>query len=308
MNIDDLRLFIDVARLGSFAEAARRRNADPSAVSRTIAALEDEVGVRLLQRTTRRVRPSESGEVFLARIAILVDELQAAGEDARGVAEGAAGTLRLTASSAFGPTCLAPVLAEFRERHPQVSLDLLLSDEQFDLVEQRLDMAIRLGPADDTRLTGVKLFDTQYRVCASPAYLARVKRLASPADLASHRCLLFPFADFRRRWTFERRGKSEVIGVDGDLVTSSALTLRICALAGMGPSLLPSWLVDGDIRAGALRNLFGDYRVTATTFDTAAWILYPSRHYVPAKVRAMTEFLRVKLSRFAPQRFTATGG
>lgn len=291
MNIDDLRLFVEVARRGGFAAVARARNADPAAVSRAISGLEARLGVRLFQRTTRRFALTEAGSLFLERIDILLDDFDGARDDARSVAEGPSGVLRLTASNAFGPMCIAPLLGEFCQRFPKVSIDLSLSDEPLDLVAERIDIAIRLGPLSGPGMVGIKLFDTCYRVCASPAYLA-ASPLPAPATLTTRRCLLFPFTDFRTHWTFVAPdGTSEIVAVDGDLVTSSALSLRAAAIAGMGPTLVPHWLVDADIACGDLIDVFPEFRVSATTFDTAAWLLYPSRNYLPAKVQAMSEFL-----------------
>ena len=297
MDIDDLRLFVDVARLEGFSAAARARNADPSAISRSIAALEDSIGVRLLHRTTRQVTLTEAGELFFARVAPLVDDFDATCDEARSIASGPTGTLRMTASNAFGPTCIAPLLPEFHALYPRLRLELVLSDDNLDLVADRIDLAVRLGLPTDTSLARVKLFDTHYRVCVAPSYLARAPALKSPADLAQHRALLFPFGDFRSRWTFQSAadGSAETVAVDGDLITASALTLKGCAIAALGPTLLPHWLVDEDIAAGRLINAFPGYRVSATSFETAAWILYPTRSYLPGKVKAMADFLRSRL-------------
>jgi DNA-binding transcriptional LysR family regulator len=297
MNIEDLRLFVDVARLGGFAAAARVRNLDPSAISRAIAAMEEAVCVRLFQRTTRRVSLTEAGEVFFTRIARLVDEFDATCDDARSISLGPAGTLRMTASNAFGSTCIAPLLPEFHAQHPNLRLELVLSDDNLDLVADRIDLAVRLGSTVDPSLTGAKLFDTHYRVCVSPTYLSRNPGLNVPADLARHRALLFPFGEFRSRWTFRSKGDEtiEVVPVDGDIITTSALTLKSCAVAALGPTLLPNWLVDDDIAAGTLIDAFPNHRVSASSFETAVWIVCPSRSYLPGKVKAMTEFLRSRL-------------
>jgi DNA-binding transcriptional LysR family regulator len=299
MEVEDLKLFVDVARAGAFAQVARARNIDPSVISRTIAALENEVGARLFQRTTRKVTLTEAGQLFLARIAPAVDELEGARDDVRAIASGPAGVLRMTASNAFGPTCLAPILPGFHALHPQITVDLLLSDERLDLVAERIDLAIRLGRADDPTMTGVKLFDTRYRVCVSPDYQRRCAPLRTPSDLSKHRCLLFPFSGFRSQWLFRRVGRrgSQAIAVAGDLVTASALTLRACAVAAMGPALLPDWLVDADISTRRLVSVFADYHVTATSYETGAWIVLPSRTHLPARVKVMTNFLRAKLGK-----------
>jgi DNA-binding transcriptional LysR family regulator len=185
------------------------------------------------------------------------------------------------------------LLPAFRAQFPRLKLELLLSDTNLDLVGERVDLAVRLGPNFDSSLVGVKLCDTRYRVCASRGYLKNCKPLRQPQDLAAHRCLLFALPEFRTRWLFrDKRGEVTQVAVDGDLVVSNALALRDCALAGMGPCLLANWLIDEDLAAGRLVDLFPAYRVTATDFETAAWLLYPSRTYLPNKVRATIDFLK----------------
>lgn len=291
-----MRLFVEVARRGNFAAVARDRDVDPSSVSRAVALLEDELGVRLFQRTTRRVALTEAGKLYLSRVTPLVDELDHARDEVRGVSAGPSGTLRLTASVAFGCTCLVPLLPEFRQRYPNVKLELLLTDTVLDLVAERVDLAIRLGRRFDADFVATKLSDTPYRVCASPAYLKDRKAPKVPAELQQHSCLLFALPDFRTRWLFrDRKGAVQEVPVRGDVTILNALALRACALAGMGPVLLGNWLVDEDIKRGRLVDLFPDYRVTATDFDTATWLLYPSRSHLPNKVCVMIDFLKQHL-------------
>ena len=293
MDIEIVRLFVEVARRGNFAAVARDRDADPSTVSRSVAQLEEELGVRLFQRSTRRVALTEAGEIYLARVAALVDELDRARDDARGVSSGPTGILRLTSSVAFGNQRLVPLLPEFRTRYPGVKLELLLTDSVLDLVADRVDLAVRLGRRVDSDFVATRLFDTQYRVCASPAYLQGHQQPVVPEDLRQHRCLLFALPDFRSRWLFrDRQGAVQEVPVEGDVTILSAQALHACALAGMGPVLLASWLIDEDIAQGRLVDLFPDYRVTATDFDTAVWLLYPSRAHLPNKVRVMIDFLK----------------
>lgn len=298
MDIESLRLFVEVARRGNFAATARDRNIDPSSVSRAISLLEDEIGVRLLQRSTRRVALTEAGKIFLGHMISLVSEFDQARDEARGVSTGPSGTLRLTASVAFGNTCLVPLLPEFRERYPEVKLEVVLSDSILDLVTERIDLAIRLVRHVDADFIAVKLFDTQYRVCASPAYLNAKNTPRVPEDLQQHKCLLFALPEFRSRWSFrDSQGTIREVPVHGDVTILNALALRACALAGMGPVLLANWLIDEDIEQGRLVNLFPEYRASVTDFDTAAWLLYPSRTYLPNKVRVMIDFLKQRLGK-----------
>jgi DNA-binding transcriptional LysR family regulator len=306
MDLATLRVFVEVARRGGFAPVARDFDLDPSAVSRTVAALEDELGLRLFQRTTRRVALTEAGERYFAHVLPILEALERARDEAHEVSDEATGTLRMTASVGFGQACLVPLLGAFRARHPKLTVELLLTDANLDLVRERIDLAIRLGPQVDADFVGQRLFETRYRVCASPDYVRRRGLPASPEALSGHDCLRFALPDFRTRWRFraEREGREQHGRADGDagdvlevpvhgsLMISSSLALRQCAIDGLGPALLADWLIGDDIAAGRLIDLCPRHRVTATDFDTGAWLLYPSRHYVPAKTRAMIAMLR----------------
>jgi DNA-binding transcriptional LysR family regulator len=301
MNTEHMILALDVARRGGFAAVAKERDLDPSTVSRAIAELEAELGLRLFQRSTRRLAPTEEGALWLARVEPLAEELSRAGEMARDAARGAGGDvrglLRVTASVTFGQTRIVPLLPEFLARHPHVQVEGIFSDANVDLVADRIDLAIRLGPTVSGDLITSKLMDTTYRVVASPAYLSRAPRLSMPEDLAAHRVLLFNIPAFRSRWRFrDVNGVVSEVPIDGDITLAPAGSLLSAAVAGLGPALLPDWLVDADIAAGRLTDCFPMWRSAAASFDTAAWLVYPSRAYLPAKVRVMIDFLREKLA------------
>jgi DNA-binding transcriptional LysR family regulator len=295
-----LKTFVDVARLGSFAHAARELNLDPSSVSRTVAALESELGVRLFQRTTRKLSLTEAGHLYLARVAPLVDELELARDEALAISKGinnqAQGTLRMTSSVAFGVTQLTPLLPEFHRQHPQLKVELLLTDSNLNLVNERIDLAVRLGAQFEGDAVLTKLMRTRYRVCASPSYIAKYGAPKTPADLAKHRCLLLTLPEFRHEWHFkDAKGKIQSVSVDGDIIISSPLALRRCAIDGMGPVLLTDWLANEAIADGTLVDLFPHLHATATSFDTGVWLLYPTRAYLPLKVRVMVDFLKSKI-------------
>lgn len=293
MELDAIKIFVDVMRYGSFAAVARQHDVDPSSVSRSIALLEDQLGFRLFQRTTRRLVATEPGNLYFERIQPVIDELERARDEARDLVAEPAGRVRMTASVAFGVTCLIPLLPPLRATHPGLELDLVLSDAVVDLVGERLDLAIRLGPRLHSGLIGSQLMRTRYHVCASPGYLARTSRPRKPGDLTGHDCLLFPFSGYRTQWRFRNKsGEITEVPIGGSLVISSALALHRAARDGLGPVLLADWLVGTDLKAGTLIDLFPRHDVTATDFDTAAWLLYPSRAYVPRKVRAVIDFLK----------------
>lgn len=296
MDIQSLELFVEAARLGGFAAAARSRNIDPSAVSRTVSGLEAELGVRLLNRTTRTLSLTEAGKLYLGRIAPLLEELGHASEEALSVSKGVSGSLRMTASVAFGYQRLAPLLAEFRARHPQLKLEVLLTDTNLDLVSDRIDLAIRLGSRFEGDAVSSKLMATKYRVCASQDYVRQHGAPHHPADLSQHDCLLLTLPEFRHEWHFkDGKGNVQTVAISGAVVVSNPLVQLRCALEGMGPALLADWLAEDGLTAGTLVDLFAQHQVTATSFDTGVWVLYPSRSYLPLKVRTMIDFLRAKM-------------
>ena len=303
MDLANLRLFVDVVRRGSFAAAARDHDLAPSSISRAIATLEDELATRLFQRTTRRLTLTEAGASYFERVAPLVEQLQDARDAATDAGHEPRGTLRATASVSFGQKCVLPVLPALLARYPKLSLDLVLTDAVVDMVADRIDVAVRLGRLPDSSLIAQKLAETPYIICASPDYLRRHGRPKRPAEIADHDCLLFPFGGFRTHWTFvDRAGRRQTVPVAGRAIITSAMALQECARNGMGIALLSRWLTDDDVAAGRLVDVFPSHRVTATDFKSAAWLVYPSRAYVPLKVRVFAEALQARMKALARNR------
>jgi DNA-binding transcriptional LysR family regulator len=293
MELSVLQTFVDVVKQGSFAAVARERNVDPSSVSRAIAGLEAELGIRLLQRTTRQLSPTEAGTAYFQRIEPLVEEMQQAIDVAADISGQPQGTLRITASVSFGLQRVVPLLPDFRALYPDLTVDLVLTDANVDLFAERIDLAIRLGLLADSTLIAQQLMKTRYFVCASPQYLTQSGHPNSPNEIDRHNCLLFPLTGFRSKWRFKHPDRSETeVFVRGHTIISNAIALQQCAMAGMGLALLPNWLVGDDLRDGRLVDVFPSYEVTATEFGTAAWLVYPSRAYVPLKVRVFIDFLK----------------
>jgi len=185
-----------------FAAVAKDRNIDPSSISRAIAGLEQQLGVRLFQRTTRRVIETEAGRIYFDKVEPLIEELERARHAARDVSTSPSSILRVTASVVLGQTCVVPPPPDFRRAYPRLAIALILTDAVLDAIAGRIDVAIRLGPRLDVGYVGAKLFATRYRVCASPDYLAREGRPATPIDLADRRCLPFDLPGYRERWLF----------------------------------------------------------------------------------------------------------
>lgn len=292
MDLETLKLFVDVMRHGSFADVARARGVAPSSISRAVAGLEDELGIRLFQRSTRKLEPTEAALAYFARISPVVTEIETAGLIAMDLRDEPRGNLRITAPAVFGQSAIVPLLPALMNAYPQLSVELLLTDACLDLVEERIDVAVRLGTLKDSSYVAKRLANMGFRVCASPAYLQRHGTPASPREIAEHACLLFPRPGYSLDWLFkDGDGSVTQIPISGKCLITNSGAVRQCAIAGMGLALLPDWLVDDDISSGRLVGLFSEYAVTATDYQSAIWMLYPSREYMPLKTRVVVDFL-----------------
>lgn len=296
MQLSTLQLFVDVVRRGSLAAVARERNVDPSSVSRAIAALEDSLHIRLFQRSTRQLAPTEAGLLYFERVAPLLEEMHQAGAAAADISTHPKGLLRVSAAVAFGLKGIVPILPRFSQDYPELTVDLQLTDARVDLYAERVDLAVRFGALADSSLVAQPLMQNDFVVCASPAYLAARGHPLQVAELEGHNCLLFSQAGERARWIFkDGQGVAREGQVSGRTIISSPLALQQCALAGMGLALLSRWLIGGDLKAGHLVDVFPQFQVASSSLPSAAWLVYPSRAYVPLKVRVFVDALKRSL-------------
>jgi DNA-binding transcriptional LysR family regulator len=289
-----LSLFVRVVDAGSFSEAARHLGLTPSAVSKQIARLEDRLGARLVERTTRRLGVTEVGRQLHHRARRILADID---EAERAVSESLAqarGTLRVTASLAFGQRWLAPHAAAFLAEHEQVRLELLLTDQLVDLVAEGIDVAIRFGHLADSALVARRLAPHRRIICASPVYVARAGQPLRPADLARHNCLTFSGRPDLNHWPFRVGGKSESVAVAGRLSASSGEALHAAALNGAGIARIASFLALPDLKAGRLVALLEEF---APPDSEAVFAVYPSSRHMSPKLRAFIDFLlrRLKL-------------
>ncbi|MCY6381123.1 LysR family transcriptional regulator [Hoeflea prorocentri] len=293
MDIEALKLFVEVAKRNSFAAVARIHNQDPSTISRAVANLETELGIRLFQRTTRSMTLTEAGEIYLNRMEALIDYMDNAREEAHSVSARATGTIRITATLAFGQICLTPLIPKFREMFPDLKFEFHLTDDQIDLVANRIDLAVRLGSKIEGDVIATKLFDARYIVCASPHYLRDSRPIAHPSDLTEHKCLLFRAPVHNQNWMArDADDNTFAVPIDGDIYISSLVALQQAACNGLGPALMADWMVQRDLDEGRLVNILPDYDFSGGHTQAAAWLVYPSRRYLPYKVRAMVDVLK----------------
>lgn len=290
-----LETFLLVADSGSFSVAAERSRQSKGSVSKQIKQLEEDLGVRLLQRTTRRVSLTDTGRAYLQRCREALGLLEEAEREAGHETAQARGQLRVNAPMSFGVRHLAPLLADYRAAHPDVAVELSLNDRRVDLVEEGYDLAIRIGVLEDSSLVARRLADCRMVVCAAPNYLARRGRPSTPDDLLEHDCLCYSYTFQGETWPLVGAdGKRVAIRPRGPLIANNGDALAVAAVSGMGIVLQPSFIVAPDLRAGRLERVLPGYEVP--TLQVSA--LYAPGRYLPLKVRSFIDFLA---ARFAPE-------
>lgn len=294
MDTGQIDLFQAVARAGNFAAAARERDLSPSSVSRAVQALEQDLGVRLFERTTRAVSLTEAGQHFLDHASSALEELEVARQKAQQATGTAEGHLRIAASTTFGSSVLSHKMRAFREAFPGITVELLLSDSVVDIVSSGIDIAIRHGALSDSSLIASPLKRVRYLAVASPLYLDERNPIQHPDQLEEEETLNFNFPTFRKGWRFEKNGETVDFTPKPQLLSTNAETLRRCACDGLGVAVLADWLVEDDLRAWRLSPVLADWTVHAVGAEPTStlWLVRPSRSYLPAKVRAFEEFIR----------------
>lgn len=292
-DFDTMRGFAAVARRLSFRAAADELGMDPTVLSRKVARLEARLGVRLLQRTTRKVSLTEAGAVYFQRCDDLLARMADAEAEVSRYASGPTGTLRLALPNLFGQRHIAPLVPEFMARHPALRIELAFSDRMVDLLDLRMDAAIRIGTmaaAGDLRVR--RLAPNRRLVCASPAYLARHGAPREPADLAAHRILHFsPFIE-GHAWRLDRCGSEVEVPVAPVLCADNVEVLRLAALAGEGIAILATFVAGDDLAAGRLVPVLPAWQPPASTIS----FVYPNAPFTPQKVRALSDFLGEKFA------------
>src|SRR5262245_18656089 len=283
-----LRVFAQVVESGGFSRAADRLGLSTTAVSRQLAELEAHLQTRLLNRTTRRLSLTESGQAFYGRAVQLLHDLEEAEQEASKATITARGTIRLTASGHFGTRQVAPAIVAFAARHPGVQFDVQLSDRIVDLVEEGFDLAIRIGGPGSENLVARKLGETRLVACAAPEYLARRGTPATPQDLARHDCFTYEYASPRGQWRFRGRdGREETVRVSGAVHSNSGGLNAALAVRGAGVAFEPDFIVGDDLAAGRLVALLADYGAATSPI----YAVYPTRKHLSAKVRLFVDFL-----------------
>lgn len=293
LSLSDFQLVVRTAALGSISAAGRDLGLAPASASQRLAAIEEEVGARLFHRTTRKVSPSEDGRVFLA----YAQRILAGAEEAREAMGGGgppSGPLSVTAPASFGRQYVSPLAPGFLLDHPGIRLRLLLTDAVVDLVDEAVDVAIRVGALPDSALVARRLVPNRRIVCASPGYLARHGAPSRPQELARHACLVF---GGQRVWRFDSGGEEVAVRVSGPLESNHGEVVKDAALAGLGIAVKSTWDVAGLVRDGRLVPVLRDHPLAG---DSAIWAVYPNARLVPGRARLFVDFLAERFGRPVP--------
>lgn len=290
-SLATLRLYTKVVELRSLSAAARTLGLTPSSVSRQLSELEESLGVRLVNRTTRRLHITEAGELYYQRATRILLDLEDANLAVTRLQAAPRGSLNVTAPSSFGRLHIAPALPEFFARYPEVSVEITMSDTIVDLLAAEVDIAIRITSLQDSGFIARKLANDQRVMCASPAYLEHRGTPTRLQEMRNHNCLVYAYKRGATTWRMRTENGVEEVEVQGNLRTNSGEALLICTLAGLGVCLQPMWRVAPFLKDGSLVQLFPGYPVSTSSLDTGIYAIYPHKHHLSPKVRVFIDFL-----------------
>ena len=280
--------FVEVVARGSLSAAARAEGIAPAMIGRRLDALEARLGVKLLQRTTRKLVLTDEGTAFLEDCQRILSELEDAESAVAARSAKASGHLLVSAPAGFGRQHVAPLLPSFVAEHREVSVNLNLNDRLVDVVGEGIDVAIRIATLSDSSLVGVKLADNERVLVATPAYLKRHGTPRTLDDLSRHNCLAISSEGSQRGWTFRDNGKTVTLKVPGNMVCNDGAVLHDWALAGKGIAWRSMWEVHAEIEAGKLKTVLDQYSAPGSDI----YAVFAQRRHLPLRIRAFVDFLR----------------
>ncbi len=283
-----LSTFVDVAAKGSLSAAARAEGIAPAMIGRRLDALEERLGVKLLQRSTRKIALTNEGIAFLEDCQKILADLENAESAVSERSARASGHLLISAPAGFGRQHVAPLIPSFLAQHRDVTITLNLNDRVVDLIGEGIDVAIRIAALSDSSLIGVKLADNKRVVAASPAYIKRHGTPASLDDLAKHNCLAISSEGSQRGWTFRQNGKNVTLKVTGNMVCNDGAVLHEWALSGKGLAWRSMWEVGTAIESGKLVTVLDEFAAPGNDI----YAVFAQRRHLPLRIRAFVDFLR----------------
>lgn len=284
-TLTTIRTFVSVADAGSFTGGARSLNITPQLASKYVRQLEDRLGLRLLERTTRQVALTQSGGAYLGQARSLIEQFDTMESLVQDEQAELRGRIRVTAPTGFGLVIVTPALAAFQEQHPAIELDLILTDRRVSLIEEGVDLAIRVGRSEDSSLTMKKIMDMPYVVCASPAYLDQHGVPQHPRALSTHNCLVNSGLVESGIWRFAEAGREFSVKVSGSVQINQPRALAELAFMGKGLACLPHYAAQEGLASGELVAVLDRFAPA----PSAAIALYPSKRFLAPRIRAVIE-------------------
>jgi DNA-binding transcriptional LysR family regulator len=292
-KLESISTFVHVVEAGGFAAAARKMSLSRSAVNKHVLKLEEDLGVQLLSRSTRRVRPTPTGQAFYERCVGLLADLEEAERAASDAQEAPKGILKVNGPMSFGVRQLAPLVSEFLSIYPDIEMQLTLTDRFVDLVEEGYDLLIRISePREQNGLITEPIADVRRVICAAPSYLRQVGRPDHPRDLTEHRCLNYGHLRTGTTWRLSGPDGEFAVNVKGPLCSNNAETLEAAAIQGLGIVKLPTFAVGKALRSGALEQVLPGYNGPQLVVSA----VYLTHRQLSAKVRTFVRFLRQRLA------------
>jgi DNA-binding transcriptional LysR family regulator len=287
-----MRLFVSVVQNGSLSSAGRQLGLSPASVSRHISALEENLGSRLLNRTSRKLTVTEAGEIYFRKVEHILQQVTEANDSVAQLQLVPRGTLRVHSRMLVGHQYIVPAMPRFLEQYPEIKLDLLLSNHAVDLVEQDIDVDIRIGKLVDSALVARKLATSERIMCAAPSYLDKRPPLVDPHDLVHHNCLTYRLNLGKATWRVKDADERLVeVPVSGTMQSDNGQALLAATLAGVGIALMPDWAIKDDLAAGRLRRLFPNCLVSYVEFENGVYAVYQKTRHRSTKVRVFIDFL-----------------
>lgn len=287
-----METFVTVLETGSFSAAARRLNLGQPAVSKTIAQLEEHLGVRLLLRSTRGLTSTEAGTAYYERAKRAIEEADEADLAARGAGRGLHGTLRVCAAVTFARLHVLPHLSVFLEAHPGLDIDIILDDRTVNLVEKGIDIALRMGTLPDSNLVARKIAQCQRLVLATATYVRAHGQPSTPADLAQHRAVIYAMAGGGEHWAFKQGSTVQSVTVSGRVRVSAAEGVREAVLGHLGVALTSQWMFANELAKGEVVPLLEDWELPPVDL----WAVFPTGRLASAKARAFADFVEGLMS------------
>ena len=286
-TLNAMKLYCHIVDAGQLSLAADRLNLSKGAVSKQLAKLEAHLGGRLLNRTTRRLTPTEAGIDFYERAKRILESVEEAECVVTGLTVEPSGTLKINAPMSFGFNHLGEMLAQYKKKYPKVTIDITLQDRQIDLVEEGYDLALRIATLKDSTLIARRLSPCHIVMCASPDYLEEYGEPKTPSDLKNHQCISYAYSGSMKQWTLENsKGEKKIIPIKGSLIANNGNLICDAVINGMGIAPLPTFIIGDAIREGKAKIIMDNWRPQSETIS----LIYPSSRYLSAKVRTFVDF------------------